>query len=55
MDGETLKESTGSMLPRKTSKGVKRLPVPQTNTGRQVENTKANEKTVVKELNTLSP
>ena len=31
------------------------LPVPQTDTGRQVENTKAREITIVKELGKLTP
>ena len=32
-----------------------RVPVPQTDTGRQVEDTKANERTLVKELGKLTP
>ncbi len=32
-----------------------RVPVPQTDTGRRVENTKANERTFVKELGKLTP
>ena len=40
-------------LPRKaTSEG--KVPVPQTDTGRQVENTKARERTPVKELGKLT-
>ena len=31
------------------------VPVPQTDTGRQVENTKAREKTLVKELGKMNP
>jgi hypothetical protein len=31
------------------------LPVPQTDTGRQVEQTKANERTLVKELGKMEP
>ena len=31
------------------------VPVPQTDTGRQVENTKASEKTIVKELGKITP
>ena len=54
-EGATRSEVIDPMLPRKASKRVLMLPVPQTNTGRRVENTKANERTVVKELNTLSP
>ena len=43
------------MLPRKSSKGVKQVTVPQTNTGRRVENTKALERTLVKELGKMVP
>ena len=46
-------ELTGTKLPRKaTSQG--KVPVPQTDTGRQVENTKARERTPVKELGKLT-
>jgi hypothetical protein len=31
------------------------VPVPQTDTGRKVENTKASEKTIVKELGKMTP
>jgi hypothetical protein len=43
------------MPPRKTSSDVCGVPVPQTDTGGQVENTKACERTVVKELGKLAP
>jgi len=42
-------------LPRKASKWVWSLPVLETDSGGWVENTKALERTVVKELNTLPP
>ena len=40
---------------RKSSKLMVVLPVPQTDTGRQVENTKVFERTLVKELGKLTP
>ena len=40
---------------RKSSKLMAILPVPQTDTGRQVENTKVFERTLVKELGKLTP
>ena len=40
-------------LPRKATSEEK-VPVPQTDTGRQVENTKARERTPVKELGKLT-
>ena len=40
---------------RKSSKLMTILPVPQTDTGRQVENTKVFERTLVKELGKLTP
>ena len=44
------------MLPRKAASRVEVLPtVPQTDSGGQVENTKALEKTQVKELGKLTP
>jgi hypothetical protein len=46
--------SDDPMLPRKASKRVHKS-VPETDTGGRVENTKALERTVVKELNTLPP
>jgi hypothetical protein len=42
-------------LPRKASKGVCSVTVPQTDSGRRVENTKALERTVAKELCKLTP
>ena len=42
------------MLPRKASSET-RAPVPQTDTGRRVEYTKANGRTFVKELGKLAP
>ena len=43
------------MLPRKASSLVGTAPVPQTNSGGRVENTKAIERTVVKELGKIPP
>ena len=43
------------MLPRKTSKRVKLVTVPQTDSGGRVEHTKALVRTVVKELCKLTP
>ena len=45
----------GSMLPGKSSYLVMDVTVPQTDTGRQVENTKALERTLVKELGKIAP
>jgi hypothetical protein len=42
-------------LPRKTSKRVDLVTVPQTDSGGRVEHTKALERTVVKELSKLTP
>ena len=47
---------TDSMLPRKASSSELALePVPQTDTGGRVENTKASGRTMVKELGKLPP
>ena len=46
---------SGGGLPRKSSKLMDILPVPQTDTGRQVEHTKVFERTLVKELGKLTP
>ena len=43
------------MLPRKASSDVSEPPVPQTDSGGQVENTKAIETIVVKELGKMPP
>ena len=43
------------MLPRKASQGATSVTVPQTDSGRQVENTKARERTLAKELGKLTP
>ena len=48
-------EVTNPMLPRKAQRSVDTVPVPQTNTGGQVENTKAIGRTVVKELGKIPP
>ena len=48
-------EVTDPMLPRKASSLVGTVPVPQTNSGGRVENTKAIERTVVKELGKIPP
>jgi|WetSurMetagenome_2_1015567.scaffolds.fasta_scaffold37775_1 hypothetical protein len=45
----------GSMLPRKTSKRVHRMSVPQTDTGRRGEYPKVFELTRVKELGKMVP
>ncbi len=45
----------GGGSPRKSSKRMAVLSVPQTDTGRQVENTKVFEITLVKELGKLTP
>ena len=46
---------SGGGSPRKSAKLMVILPVPQTDTGRQVENTKVFEITLVKELGKLTP
>ena len=46
---------SGGGSPRKSSKLMDILSVPQTDTGRQVENTKVFERTLVKELGNLTP
>ena len=43
------------MLPGKSSYLVMNVTVPQTDTGRQVEDTKVFERTLVKELGNLTP
>ncbi len=43
------------MLPRKTAKRIAPGPVPQTDTGGRVEDTKALERFTVKELGKLTP
>ena len=48
-------ESGDPMLPRKASASGFEPPVPQTDTGGQVENTKAIERILVKELGKLLP
>ena len=47
--------SSDSTLTRKPSKGVLQVPVPQTDTGRWVEDTKAFERTLAKELGKVAP
>ena len=42
-------------LPRKSAKHIVKRPVPQTDTGGRVENTKALERIMVKELGKLTP
>ena len=51
----TYREVTDSMLPRKAQQRVDTVPVPQTDTGGRVENTKAIGRTMVKELGKLHP
>jgi hypothetical protein len=48
-------EVTDTLLPRKATKHKHYESVPKTDTGRQVENTKALERTRVKELGKLAP
>ncbi len=48
-------EEADPMLPGKTSRECPTVPVPQTDTGRQGENPKARERTLVKELGKLTP
>ncbi len=48
-------EVVDAMLPRKPSKLICMLTVPETDTGSQVENTKALERTQVKELGKIAP
>ena len=48
-------ELVDPMLPRKTAGGAVLVTVPQTDTGRWVENTQALERTLVKELCKLMP
>jgi len=43
------------MLPRKTSKRVLRVPVPQTDTGRRGEYPQVREQTLVKEFGKMTP
>jgi hypothetical protein len=50
-----IREAANSMLPRKAPKGVEQVTVPQTDTGRRVEDTKALERTRVKEFSKLTP
>ena len=55
-DGERVCAKFGEpVLPRKTSARGPVPPVPQTDTGGQVENTKASEIIVVKELGKMPP
>jgi hypothetical protein len=49
------REVIDPMLPRKSSWSAVEVTVPQTDSGGQVENTKALERTVVKELCKLTP
>ncbi len=56
-DGEGPKKPNlrDSTLTRKSSQGVIRATVPQTDTGRWVEDTKAFERTLAKELGKITP
>ena len=47
--------SSDSTLTRKTSQGAHGMTVPQTDTGRWVEDTKAFERTLAKELGKIAP
>ena len=58
MRGDALRcnaELSDSMLPRKAADGADRLSVPQTDSGGREENSKALERTLVKELGKLTP
>ena len=48
-------EEADPTLPGKASRECPAVPVPQTDTGRQGENPKARERTLVKELGKLTP
>ena len=48
-------ELVDPMLPGKSSRECREVPVPQTDTGRQGENPKARERTLVKELGKMAP
>ena len=48
-------EGAGPMLPRKASLEVSHRTVPQTDTGRREEDSKAHERTLAKELGKLAP
>ena len=54
-DCVNFREVIDPILPRKTSKRVDLVTVPQTDSGGRVEHTKALERTVVKELSKLTP
>ena len=49
------RKAADSMLPGKASHAFSSATVPQTDTGRQVEHTKALERTLVKELGKMTP
>ena len=56
MTGKAEMPNSGdSTLTRKTSKGVMQMTVPQSDTGRWVEDTKAIERTLAKELGKITP
>ena len=54
-DYVSFREVIDPILPRKTSKRVDLVTVPQTDSGGRVEHTKALERTVVKELSKMTP
>ena len=54
-EGNNSTEVPDVTLPRKASSVNYTLPVPQTDTGSQVENTKVSERTLVKELGKMTP
>ena len=54
MKGTRESGSDVTELPRKATKRRRPVPVPQTDTGRQVEDTKANGRTLVKELGKMA-
>ncbi len=54
--GKVARPNSGdSTLTRKTSQGATGVTVPQTDTGRWVEDTKADERTLAKELGKIAP
>ncbi len=53
-EGNVSTEGDDLMLPRKASSQAK-VPVPQTDTGRREENSKARGRTLVKELGKMTP
>ena len=55
MGSENSNEVDESTLARKAAKCDRKVPVPQTDTGRREENSKTNGRTLVKELGKITP